>query len=583
MVGSDDLEGHLSAGVLAVQSTPLVSRSGELLGMVSTHWREPHELSVSELRALDILARLAADLIDRSRVEEQLRESEEHFRTMADAAPVMIWTSGTDKLCTFFNKGWLEFTGRSLDQELGDRWTAGVHPDDLERCYATYSSSFDERRSFQMEYRLCRADGEYRWVLDDGVPRFAPDGGFAGYIGSCIDITDVKRTLEAAVAMQKLETVGQLASGIAHDFNNLLGSILASAEVGLDGSAGSSAEEELLRIRTAAIRGAEMVSQLMIYSGKENPTFEMVDASLLVEEMMHLLKMSISKHVILETDLGEGLPAVHANPAQIRQVVMNLATNASEAIGDRDGVIRVTISRLRVGPDTPVTWASALPSGCYLMMQVADSGSGMTPEVQTRIFDPFFTTKFTGRGLGLATVQGIVRGHGGAINVVSSLGQGTRFEVLLPCADQPARDFRDTAPATSGNTEGSVTGTVLVIEDEDTLRLSVSKILRAKGFSVIEASDGSAAVDLIRANELGIAVVLLDMTLPGMSGSQVFAELRRIRPDVKVILTSAYSYETVLTSVGALLGWDFVRKPYHLSDLLNSVRDACRPGISQKA
>jgi two-component system, cell cycle sensor histidine kinase and response regulator CckA len=407
-----------------------------------------------------------------------------------------------------------------------------VHPDDLERCYATYSSSFDERRNFQMEYRLCRADGEYRWVFDSGVPRFAPDGGFAGYIGSCIDITEVKRTLEAAIARQKLETVGQLASGIAHDFNNLLGSILASAEVGLDGCAGSSAEEELRRIRTAAIRGAEMVSQLMIYSGKESPTFEMVDVSLLVEEMMHLLKMSISKHAILETDLGEGLPAVHANPAQIRQVVMNLVTNASEAIGDRDGVIRVTISHVRVGPAAPVTGAATFPAGCYLMMQVADSGSGMTPEVQTRIFDPFFTTKFTGRGLGLATVQGIVRGHGGAINVVSSLGQGTRFEVLLPCADQPARDFRDTAPATTGGTEGSVTGTVLVIEDEDTLRLSVSKILRAKGFSVIEASDGNAAIDLIRADEPGIAVVLLDMTLPGMSGSQVFAELRRIRPDV---------------------------------------------------
>ncbi len=168
------------------------------------------------------------------------------------------------------------------------------------------------------------------------MPRFAPGRTFAGYIGSCIDITDVKHTLEASLASQKLETVGQLASGIAHDFNNLLGGILASAELGLaEHAERASPEEELKRIRTAAIRGGEIVRQLMIYGGNESPAYEPVDVSVLVEEMLHLLKISISKHAILETELDEGLPAVHANPAQIRQVVMNLITNASEAIGER--------------------------------------------------------------------------------------------------------------------------------------------------------------------------------------------------------------------------------------------------------
>jgi two-component system, cell cycle sensor histidine kinase and response regulator CckA len=514
------------------------------------------------------------DITERQRAEAaMLRESEERFRNMADTAPVMIWVAGPDKLCTFFNKSWLEFTGRTMEEEMGNGWTENVHPDDLDRCVGTYSAAFDASRSFQMEYRLRRADGEYRWILDDGVPRIAPGGAVAGYIGSCIDITDVKHTLEAALASQKLETVGQLASGIAHDFNNLLGGILASAELGLaEHREGSSPEEELQRIRTAAIRGGEIVRQLMIYGGNESPAFEPVDVSYLVEEMLHLLKISISKHAILEIDLGEDLPAVNANPAQIRQVVMNLVTNASEAIGERDGVIRVTTSKVSIGLEGRAMGAAFLPAGDYFKLEVTDMGSGMTPEVQTRIFDPFFTTKFTGRGLGLATVLGIVRGHGGAVNVVSSLGHGTRFEVLLPCGNQAAWDHREIAPRVSASDEGKVGGTILVVEDEDMLRLATSKILRRKGFSVIEAIDGTTAIDLFRDNGRDIAVVLLDMTLPGRNGQDVFAELRRMRPDVKVILTSAYSHETILAVVGDLQGSDFIRKPYRLSDLVTLVR-----------
>jgi two-component system cell cycle sensor histidine kinase/response regulator CckA len=265
---------------------------------------------------------------------------------------------------------------------------------------------------------------------------------------------------------------------------------------------------------------------------------------------------------------------VHANPAQIRQVVMNLLTNASEAIGERDGVILVTTARMTIGMDARVTGAANLPKGDYLKLEVSDTGAGMTPEVRTRIFDPFFTTKSTGHGLGLAAVQGIVRGHFGAINVASSLGQGTRFQVLLPCIDQPARLFRDiVAPASAE--AGSVTGTVLVVDDEDTLRLAVSKMLRKEGFSVIEAIDGSAAVDLFGANEREIGVVLLDLTMPGMTGREVLEELRRIRPDVKVILTTAYNKDSALAAIGGQQGCAFIRKPYQLNDLVNLVRDAC--------
>jgi len=527
--------------------------------------------------ALGLTLWQASSLRQRKRAEIALRESEERFRNLANTAPVMIVASGPDGKATFFNRVWLDFAGRTMEQELGNGWAEGVHPDDLDKCLSSYASSFEGRRNCHIEYRLRRADGEYRSVVCNGVPRFQPDGVLAGYIATCIDITDAKRAQEEALARQKLESVGQLARGIAHDFNNLLGGILATTELALaDRAEGSFPEEELLTTRTASIRGGEIVRQLMTYGGEESSAFEPIDLSLLVHEILQLLKVSISKHAILETELGEGLPAVNGNPEQIRQVVMNLVTNASEAIGDRAGVIRVTTARVRVDPDAHVTGAANLPPGNYQKLEVSDTGSGMTSEVQTRIFDPFFTTKSTGRGLGLAAVQGIVRSHFGAIKVVSSLGQGTRFEVLLPCTDQQAQLNPDIVAQASASEAAMVTGTVLLVEDEQTLRLAVSKMLRKKGLSVIEAIDGTAAVELFRANELDIALVLLDVTLPRMSGPEVFAELRRIRPDIKVIITTAYSQETTVPTGGDQQSWAFIRKPYQLNDLWNLIWLACR-------
>jgi PAS domain S-box-containing protein len=517
------------------------------------------------------------DITAHKQAEAALRESEARFTNMADAAPVMMWASGPAKGCTFFNKGWLAFTGRTMERELGTGWAEGVHPEDWNRCFAIYSSSFDARRGFQIEYRLRRADGEYRWVLDHGVPRFEPGGVFVGYIGSCVDITDLKRTQEEYLAKQKLESLGTLAGGIAHDFNNLLGGILASAELVLADRADGSPldEEELLRIRTAAIRGGEIVRQLMIYAGEESQIFESVDISRLVGEMLQLLKVSISKRAILKVDLPENLPTVRANAAQIRQVVMNLITNASEALGGEEGIISVAMAHVRPDPDRFEDGSPNVLNNDHLRLTVSDTGCGMTEERQARIFDPFFTTKFTGRGLGLSAVRGVIRDHGGTINVVSAPGQGSRFEVLLPCASQPAPDTHDILVSDSAVEVENVGGTVLVVEDEDALRCAVSKMLRKQGFFVLEASDGRAGVDLFRANEREIDVVLLDLTLPGMNGREVLEELRRMRPGVNVIVTTAYSQDAALTALGAPQAWLFIRKPYRLREVTDLLRNVC--------
>jgi two-component system, chemotaxis family, CheB/CheR fusion protein len=534
-----------------------------------------HRALVISARRLDRLPQILLgidDVTERRRAEAILHESEQRFGTMADAAPVMIWVSGPDQACTFFNKGWLQFTGRTMQQEVGDGWTAGVHPLDLDRCFGIYSSSFQARRDFQMEYRLRRADGEYRWLLDNGIPRFETDGTFAGYVGSCTDITDLKRTQEEDLAKQKLESVGTLAGGIAHDFNNLLGGVLAHAELALVELAdGSSPEPELNRIRAVAIRGSEIVRQLMIYAGQETEVPLPVDVSRIVEDMIELLKVAVSKHATVETSLGQDLPAVRANPAQLRQVVMNLITNASEALGDQDGVIRIATRHVTLTRESPAAASDRLPEGDYLQLQVSDTGRGMTPETQARVFDPFFTTRQAGHGLGLSVVQGVVRGLGGTIRVESTPGKGTTFQIFLPCAGRPA-PVAVTVAVPPGQSElVAPNATILIVEDEDSMRRPLSITLRKAGLTILEASDGYAALGLLRTYEGRIDILLLDITLPGISSRRIFEAARFLRPGAEIIVTSAYGREKAAASLAASVA-HFIRKPYRLDDLMHLIR-----------
>uniref|UniRef100_Q029E6 histidine kinase n=1 Tax=Solibacter usitatus (strain Ellin6076) TaxID=234267 RepID=Q029E6_SOLUE len=515
------------------------------------------------------------DITERRQAETALQESERRFRSMADTAPVMIWVAGADQRCTFFSQGWLRFTGSSMEDALGNGWVEHIHPESRELCQANFNSAFATQSSFQTECRLRRADGEYRWVLATGTPRFGADGAFAGYVGSCTDITDIKNAQVEALARQKLEGLGVLAGGIAHDFNNLLGSILATSELVLSELPdGTPASEGIISIKNVADRAAEIVRQMMAYSGQENTIFEALDLSVLVREMLQLLSVSISKRAHLVVDLPENLPAIRANPAQLRQVVMNLITNASEALGESSGVITVGLAHVRPAAPRPAGHPAEITETGHVRLTVADSGSGMTEEIRARIFDPFFTTKFAGRGLGLAAVRGIIRDHGGSISVFSVPGQGSRFEVVLPCTDRPTPSNNGSCPADSSARFEQLFGTILVVEDEEDLRLAVAKMLRKRGFSVMEAADGCIGVELFQAHSADIDVVLLDLTLPGKTGREVLEEVRRMRHDVSVILTTAYSYEAALRTAGGHESWQYLRKPYRIAEVLDMLRAA---------
>jgi CheY-like chemotaxis protein/two-component sensor histidine kinase len=365
--------------------------------------------------------------------------------------------------------------------------------------------------------------------------------------------------------------LGTLASGIAHDFNNLLGAVLAQTELVMaELGPGSDANEQLNSIRDVAIRGSEIVRQLMIYAGKESDVVEPVDASKAVQGMLGLLKVAVSRHVALVTDLGEDLPAVRARAAQLSQTVMNLVLNASDALGNRDGVIRITTRHVAIGQAEAI--AKTLATGDYVQLEVSDTGCGMSPETQTKIFDPFFTTKFAGRGLGLAVVHGIVRSLHGTIQVASQAGKGTTFQVLLPCAEP--RVHPDDARVLRVEESASPTRrvTILLVEDEEPLRLAIAKMLRKWGLEAFEVASGSAAIDLLRARGGEIDLMLLDLTIPGASSQEVLDEAAVAQPNVRVVLTSAYSEEVAKPMMHAPLVCGFIRKPFKIADLVQQLQ-----------
>jgi PAS domain S-box-containing protein len=403
-------------------------------------------------------------------------------------------------------------------------------------------------------------------------------------LASIVDISKRKqveqehRDLEARFQhAQKLESLGVLAGGIAHDFNNLLTGVLGHAELALmQMPAGTPAREHLEHIQQASHRAAELCRQMLAYAGKGRFVVELLDLSRMVQEMTYLLEVSISKKVVLMYNLAGNLPAVEADATQVRQVLMNLITNASEAIGENSGVITISTGAAHCDQDylRQVYGAEDLPEGNYASLEVADTGGGMDEQTRKKIFDPFFTTKFAGRGLGLAAVQGIVHSHKGAIRVYSEPGRGTTFKVLLPAkagagVPPPSRSLL--------RPEMRLAGTILMADDEENVRMVGQAMLEKVGLRVLTATNGLEAVDLYRAHADDIACVLLDLTMPQMGGVETFRELRRIRPDVRVVLCSGYSEQDALSHFAGEGLAGFVQKPFRLTDLAGTLCKALNP------
>jgi PAS domain S-box-containing protein len=398
---------------------------------------------------------------------------------------------------------------------------------------------------YAQDFRCRDRDGRLLWLREDAtIQPLGPDRWRV--FGVVTDITERKQAEEERLQIerhlqqsQRLESLGVLAGGIAHDFNNLLMGILGNAELA-EATAMVDADSAvcLANIKTAAHRAAELCRQMLAYAGKGRLSNEAVDLRLLTTELAELLRASISKRSRLLLSLPDTLPPVHGDASQLRQVVMNLVLNASEAIGEEDGVVRVSAETVTCGAGelAALPGSEPLAAGTYLLLEVTDTGCGIAPDDVQRIFEPFYTTKFTGRGLGLSAVVGIVRGHRGTLEVISEAGRGTTFRLYLPASESaPSPPPESFAPAVA-----RLEGTVLLVDDEDIVRETSTRILESFGLKVMVAVDGQEAVELYGAHWEEIDVVLLDLTMPRLNGEQAYRRLCDINPGVRVIVSSGY-------------------------------------------
>ena len=373
---------------------------------------------------------------------------------------------------------------------------------------------------------------------------------------------------------QKKESLAALAGGVAHDFNNLLVGIIGSADLAEHQiPASSPAVDDLHRIQTTAVRCSELCKQLLAYAGKGKLIVQAFQLPELVREMGHLLEVSLSKNIAVRYQFADCLPAIEGDPSQVRQVVLNLMTNAAEALSGEIGAITIGLGLIEVSasPSQETFSGGRLEPGSYVALEVSDTGCGMDADTILRIFDPFFSTKFTGRGLGLAAVLGIMRGHGGALRVYSEPGKGTTFKLLFPTSSEHAADHSGSPPAQQDFTGR---GTVLVVDDEELVREVAKRLLETQGFTVLTAKDGREALAVYAEYRDQICVVLLDMVMPNLDGEGTYRELLKINPLVSVVLSSGYNEVDITAQFMNKGVRGFVQKPYRQAELLSTLGQA---------
>lgn len=521
------------------------------------------------------------DTTEQKSTEAALRESEGRFREAADAVPVLIWMSDTTKACTWFNKSWLEFTGRPMEEQLGFLWAEGVHPDDFERCKRVYYEAFDRREPFRLDCRFRRHDGEWRILDDSGLPRFAEDGTFLGYIGACTDVTeargaeqalrDINQSLETRVAertaelekaheqlrqSQKLEAMGALTGGVAHDFNNLLSPIVGSLDLLQRRGIGGEREHRLI---DGALQSAErarvLVQRLLAFARRQPLQPKPVNVGTLVSGMADLIASTTGPQIRVIVDVSDNLPAAFADPNQVEMAILNLSVNARDAMPD-GGSLRISAHEETVHAGH----SARLQPGQYIRLSVADTGIGMDEATCKRAVEPFFSTKGVGRGtgLGLSMVHGLASQLGGALTIESQPGLGTNVQIWLPATEVNARHSL-AEPESPKPVQG--TGTALLVDDEDLVRASTADMLTELGYKVVEAASAEEALRLIESGQ-SPDLLVTDHLMPGMTGTDLARELRARWSDLRVLLVSGYAEAEGVAP-------DLVRlvKPFRQADL----------------
>lgn len=521
------------------------------------------------------------NVTERVESNEALRRSEKTLRLAQEAANIGSFDRDLRTRKTTWSDQLLRIVGLDPSTVEPQRIDTDptynfVHPEDRLSVRAAMRAAIESGEKQVIRHRIVRRDGEVRHILGSAMVVRDSHGAPTRLVGTAIDITEQvaadeqRQRLEAQIQQaQKLESLGILAGGIAHDFNNLLVGILGNASLALlDVERTHNAHDSLVEIERAAQRAADLTRQLLAYAGKGRFIVEPVDASAVVHEMSALLRTAISRSASIQLDLATSLPAIEVDTTQFRQVVMNLITNASDALPEQGGLITLRTGVREISAEALeqyVPGTNALP-GKFVFVEVNDTGSGMDANTVARVFDPFFSTKFTGRGLGLAATLGIMRSHAGAIRVYSEIDKGTSFCLLFP-----ATHARPRLTPVRADSVWSSDSQALVIDDDPSVRTVTAMLLARRGFAVTQAEDGASALALFRADPSRFSIILLDLTMPGMDGEATFRALREVRDDVRVLLMSGYNEQEVTRLfVGRGLA-GFLQKPFRSEDLYEKV------------
>ncbi len=535
----------------------------------------PSRLVPSIRRAL----REAEERRERQRAEESLRESEERLRTVIQHMPVLMVAFDQQGSIVAWNQECERVTGYRADEMVGDpKAMERLYPHAAQRMAMMAEWRWPPRDYRGREWELTCKDKTLRTVSWSNISKAFPVAEWSSWVIG-IDITAAKRAQTEREQMQskllqtqKLESLGVLAGGIAHDFNNLLTGILGNAGLALLRMGDSDPARELVhRVVSASERAAELTRQMLAYAGKASFEIRPISLSEHILETTHHLTATISKKVAFELHLGDGLPAVEVDPAQIQQLAMNLIINAAESCGDDPGTVTISTKLVQVEEGQHEQWftGETLSPGLYVCLEVQDTGSGMDTETVAKIFDPFFTTKFTGRGLGLSTVLGIVRAHRGGLHVKSSPGQGSTFKVFLPASQRVLDELpEEQVSSLSGR------GLILVVDDELFVLEVARRILEGYGYDVLTAENGRQGLEIFRQRSKEIDLVLLDKTMPDLDGEETFRAMKAIQPDLLAILTSGYQETEVTTHFLSNELAGFVQKPYLPETLAFKIKQA---------
>ncbi len=525
------------------------------------------------------------DITEQTEAVEKLYTNEARYRRLVEDMPLLVCRFLSDGTLTFVNDEYCAYFGLTREELLGTSFLARLPKKERKQIDAKLSHLSPKKPTVAYEYLSIGPNGNKRWHHWVDQALFNEQGDLIEYQSVGQDLTEFRQAQQALLQTQKLESLGLMSGGIAHDFNNLLTVILAQgslAQLIIDEQ--HQAQPLLKKVVSAAEQAAQLTHQLLAYSGRTQLEKQSIDLNHLINENLSLFDVSRPKSVELVADLGRDLPPIEGDPGQIQQVIMNLIINAYEAIEEGAGRVTVSTNSAEMPPSPSVNGSrqtdyfvpygnQALPPGKYIELCVQDDGKGMDEQTVARIFDPFFSTKTKGRGLGLAAVLGIIRGHGGGMHVQSAPGMGTTFLIYLPAA--PIEPAMPTAISAEVVRE-PVGGTVLLIDDEAIIRESVCSVLELQHIQTLMAPDGATGLDMLQRHRDEIDLVLLDLSMPGMSGRETLRRLREMDSAVPVILSSGYHDTDMSKEMDALNVTCFLPKPYQANRLLDTIRPILR-------